>query len=486
MVVAVAGEVTALPKVFKNRNTYTLACKREISTMVNLLSKAFLSKVMGVSLVVFIILGASSCANIENTEPVLNTSAESIEFDFEEIRNRGTLRMITRYRPTSYFLLGGMDRGFEFELVSRFARENGLKVEVILIGSYEDPFQMLESGEGDLIADHFAINEKLQDKVAFSAPYNYINQVYENDDLKIENILLMKFSSEENEEIVGSNTHQYQATARYTGGKSPGMTVTNSDSIAWATRKNAPVLKQKMDEFIGKHIKIRESDGRILRSAYLNNLWRRYFERDRFESRYHDRAYEAIYTGYLSPYDDMVRSIAEEAGVDWKLVIAVMAQESAFDPEAESLAGARGLMQIIPRFSIVVDKTDLYEPEVNIREGVRYLRKHLTREAHLDSLNQHSMALAAYNVGMGNLADARELAVKLGNDPDEWQNIADALLKLMHPEYYQHARFGYKRGTETVNYVEDVLNRYSRYQAIYEMAVLFKEKDNQEMIVLNR
>lgn len=85
------------------------------------------------------------------------------------------------------------------------------------------------------------------------------------------------------------------------------------------------------------------------------------------------------------------------------------------------------------------------------------------------------MALAAYNVGSGNLADARELAIRLGNDPDEWPNIADALLKLMKPEYYQHARFGYKRGTETVNYVEDVLNRYSRYQTIYKMAALFEE-----------
>lgn len=255
--------------------------------------------------------------------------------------------------------------------MSRFARENGLKVEVVLIASHEDPLKYLESGEGDLIADHFAINQELGDQVSFSTPYNFIHQVYDISEAKAEDISGLKFSDEER---VGSNIHQYQAAAHYSVEKSKEVAVTESDSIAWVTRKNAPVLKQKMDEFLGKHIRIRESDGRILRSAYLNNLQGRYFERDRFESRYHDRAYDAIYTGSLSPYDEMVKSIADEAGVDWKLVIAVMAQESAFDPKAESFAGALGLMQIIPRFSRVIDKTELYEPETNIREGVRYLK----------------------------------------------------------------------------------------------------------------
>lgn len=425
-------------------------------------------------------MGINSCSNFEKVETVDAKEQETITIDFEEIKNRGTLRMITRYSSTSYFLLEGMDRGFEFELVSRFAKDNGLKVEVVLIGSNENPLQILESGQGDLIADHLVINEELLDRVMFSSPYNFINHIQNISEAGFENISILKFPDDE---MNDSKTYQYRAAISYLESKTMEMTVTKSESIAWAIRKNAPVLKQKMDEFLGKHIQVRESDGRILRSAYLNNLHRRYFERDRFESRYNDRAYDAIHTGYLSPYDDMVKSIADEAGVDWKLVIAVMAQESAFNPKAVSIAGALGLMQIIPRFSVVADKTELYDPETNIREGVRYLKKHLTHEAHLDSLNRHSMALAAYNVGSGNLADARELAVRLGNDPDDWPNIADALLKLMHREYYQHARFGYKRGTETVNYVEDVMNRYSRYKAIHEMATIIKESNNQDMIV---
>lgn len=458
--------------------------------MINPLSKAYLSKLVGASLLFVFISGISSCFTIQiaNSDDDAKTEllkikvaeSERISFDFEEIQNRGTLRMITRYSPASYFLLAGRDRGFEFEFVSRFARENGLKVEVVLIGSHENPLLYLESGKGDLIADHFVINEELPDYVTFSTPYNFINQVYEIRDIGIANSSLLQSP---NEKTADFSIHKYQALTRHLAGKSARPVVTKRDSIAWVVRQNAPVLKKKMDEFIGKHIRVRNSDGRIIRSAYLNNLRHRYFERDHFESRYHNRAFDAIYTGYLSPYDEMVKTIADEAGVDWKLVIAVMAQESAFDPMAESHAGARGLMQIIPRFSRVSDETDLYKPEINIREGVRYLKTHLTREAHLDSLNRQSMALAAYNVGMGNLADAKKLAVSLGNNPDEWPHIADALIKLMDPKYYKHARYGYKKGTETVNYVEEVLNRYSRYQAIYKMATLFEREDNQGMIV---
>lgn len=442
-------------------------------------------KLISASILFLVFFGAGSCTKIESIETVEIEEVEPFYLDFKEIKKRGSIRMITRYSPTSYFLLSGMDRGFEFELVSRFAKENDLKVEVVLVRPNEDPIVALEQGEGDLIADHFVVTEERLDRVAFSKPYNFVNQVVTASENKFENVSMLEFSEDE---LSAPKDQPYYAPARYIGKVSSGMMVAKSDTIAWATRKNAPELKQKMDEFIDKHLQVRESDGRILRSAYLNNLHHRYFEGEKFSSRYKDRAYDAVFSGYLSPYDAMAKSIADEAGIDWKLVIAVMAQESAFDPKAESLAGALGLMQIIPRFSKVMDKTELYDPEVNIREGVRYLHKHLTREAHLDSLNRHSLALAAYNVGMGHLADAKELAVQLGNDPDEWPNIADALLKLMNHEYYQHARYGYKRGTETVNYVEDVLNRYSRYQAIFNMAAYFDEEqlEDQEMIVLNR
>ncbi len=482
---------------------------------------------LALRLAVLVIVGLSGCSkSIEDEEPV--TYPEPVSFDFEEIEERGTIRMLTRYNSSSYFLHRGMDRGFEFELVSRFADNHGLKVEVVLLGIDDDPITLLNQGEGDLIASNYAITEERLRHIAFSRPYNFVNQVLvqpvdmpllsDLSDLEGKTISVRRASSYYSTlqslreqglditiDVVGedwntealihevangslqatvADDNLYKVASNYIEGVKSGLVLAEQDTVAWAIRKNAPQLKEKMDEFMAEHFRIRESDGRVLRSAFLNILLRRYYEDERQANRYRDRSFDMVYTGYISPYDDLVKSIAEEAGVDWKLVLAVMAQESEFNPNARSWAGAVGLMQIIPRFSRVEEEALLYDPEINIREGVRYLNKHLNRYAHLDSLNRYSMALANYNVGMGHIADARILASQLGNDPDEWEHIADALLKLMHRKYYQHARYGFKRGIETVNYVEDILNRYRRYHAIADLAEHFQQRSMNDAMTI--
>jgi membrane-bound lytic murein transglycosylase F len=87
----------------------------------------------------------------------------------------------------------------------------------------------------------------------------------------------------------------------------------------------------------------------------------------------------------------------------------------------------------------------------------------------MDSTNQWSFALAAYNAGEGHLADARRLAIDQNKNPNEWEPVADALLKLMHRSYYRKARHGFCRGIETVRYVREVKNRYEIYKNILTM-----------------
>lgn len=444
--------------------------KREITDMLNLTKyKVGYKRVGYIFLILLFSMGTYSFISAKflfESESHYQTPEidlpEPVNFDFEEILERGTIRVITRYDYDTYFLYRGYDRGFEYEFVSRFAKEHGLKIEVVLTHSDEEAIEMLNRGDGDLIAKKFVINPERASQVSFSKPYDLI-------DNSMANQCIISHPDE------NGNTFSIPQFIEF-----------EKDTVAWAMRKNAPLLKLKADDFIQKHFRFREGDSRTLRSAYLNLLRRRYFEDESWRNRFSDPKYNTMYTGYLSPYDEMVKSIADEAGVDWKLVIAVMAQESAFNPNAESWAGALGLMQIIPRFSVVENEALLYDPETNIREGVRYLREHLRHNAHLDSLNQHSMALAMYNVGSGHLSDARRLADQLGNNPDEWNHVADALLKLMHPEYYRHARFGYKRGTETVNYVKDVLNRYDRYQTVYEWAGYIDTKMDERIVQINQ
>ena len=84
----------------------------------------------------------------------------------------------------------------------------------------------------------------------------------------------------------------------------------------------------------------------------------------------------------------------------------------------------------------------------------------------MDSLESWSFALATYNAGAGHIADARRITMDHNKDPNKWVNVSPSLLKKMEPKYYESTRYGYARGIETVQYVQNILNRYNTYKAI--------------------
>jgi membrane-bound lytic murein transglycosylase F len=437
-----------------------------------------------------------------------------VSFDFDDIRERGVIRLATRYSSASYFLHHGLERGFEFEFFSEFAREHGLRVEVVIPTDNQDPIELLNLGQADIIAQNFAITPKRVQYIEFSEPYNLVDQVIilpyhlENRvtaldslagitvtvrrgssyyysllglqqagiDVQIETVpeftdteALILAVSEGDIQATIADDNLYRASSIYITGIVEGPRITSRDLVAWGLRRNAPQLKLAVDEFITSHFRISDMDSQPRRSALLNILRERYFEDERMIHRFRAPIPVTQYSGLLSPYDALVQPIADEMGVDWKLVIAVMAQESRFDPNAVSWAGAVGLMQIIPRFSIITEE-ELFDEEMNIREGIRILKEHLDHYSYLDSTNQISLALATYNSGMGHVADARRIAIDMNRDPNEWTNVERGLLMLMNQQHYMNARHGFARGIETSNYVRDIMNRYRMYETIVTLA----------------
>jgi membrane-bound lytic murein transglycosylase F len=188
----------------------------------------------------------------------------------------------------------------------------------------------------------------------------------------------------------------------------------------------------------------------------------KYFERARHLS---DGGAELRGDGSISPYDDLVRRAAEAHGFDWRLVVAQMYQESRFDPDAESWAGARDLMQVLPRTAQELGIDDLHDPEKSVEAGLRYLEWVRERfPASLDPAERMWFTLAGYNAGHGHVRDARRLARRLGHDPDRWfGHVERAMLKLSEPEYANRARHGFVRGREPVQYVRAIRDRYQAY-----------------------
>lgn len=94
----------------------------------------------------------------------------------------------------------------------------------------------------------------------------------------------------------------------------------------------------------------------------------------------------------------LIDRAASRYRLDPSLITSVIAQESSFDPQAVSPAGAQGLMQLMPETAHALKVADPFDPAQNIDGGSRYLAG-LIKRYHGDV----RMALAAYNWGMGNL-----------------------------------------------------------------------------------
>lgn len=468
----------------------------------------------------FLSLITSCNGDVEKTRStdrsLLVTNYEPIDRDFHDIKDGGVLRMITYYSSNTYFLNQGIEVGFEYELLKEFARENDLALEVIIVGSDENPFDLLNQGIGDVIAANYTVTPERREAASFTRPYNIVDQtvVYSMEhpfrpqtleelsgsgipisvrvnssyyfrlldlidqgyDLEIDPIsdgldteaLLVQVANG-NLYATVADDNMFNAANRYVEGLYAGPTIAESDTIAWAIRGNSPDLKDRMNRYLYKHFRFTEDRDEPRRSTFLNILRKKYFEESQQIAEFYNPEWQYQTLGVISPYDEMIKTVADSLEIDWLLLTAMIAQESSFNPESKSWAGAVGLMQIMPQF-VETPYEQLYDEKINIRVGAQIFKDHMEHYSYLDTDNQLSFALATYNVGLGHMADARRLAIDRNRDPNEWSEVSDALLKLMQRRYYQDARFGFARGIEPVQYVEEIRNRYRTYQAIIALA----------------
>ena len=177
----------------------------------------------------------------------------------------------------------------------------------------------------------------------------------------------------------------------------------------------------------------------------------------------------ASYT--ISIYDDLIRTVSEEEGFDWRLMSAIAYHESRFTPDIVSKQGAAGLMQIMPhvarQFNVSGDR--IFDPETNVRLATQVLRRissSLRFAPGTSEEDRMSIILASYNGGIGHVNDARRLARRHGENPDSWETVARYLMLKAQPEYYEQQGVNCGRftgGRQTTAYVRDVMNRYDRY-----------------------
>ncbi len=182
---------------------------------------------------------------------------------------------------------------------------------------------------------------------------------------------------------------------------------------------------------------------------------------------------------FLTDYGKKLQELSNAYGIDWRLALAVLRQESAFDPEATSDKGAAGLMQLMPetglQLAIVNNVDDISNPVENIKLGIIHLRDMLREFSDSEGDNRIELAVAAYNCGLSRVQDAQRVAEFLGDEPKAWTSVK-AALPLLSARYFPLHKHIWESGKptsgtfgdyeQTLTYVENVIHYYNIYRNV--------------------
>lgn len=482
-----------------------------------------LNYILGISLILVSLSckqGKSNEIAETNQEELINPIvANSVDRDLEDIKKDGVLRALVVYSSTSYFLYRGQPMGFEYEMIKKLADDLDLELELLISKNLDHQFEVLNRGDVDLIAHGMTITNQRKWEVDFTEylyltkqvlvqkkPDNYrkmgwsslqkhlINDPIEliGDTVSIRynsayweriqslsneiggqiyvDTLGSRLSTGEIIDMVADGNIKYtvadenlaQINASYRPELDISVPISFTQRIGWVTRKKAENLKQTIDEWIKKERKT--LDYHVTYNKYFKN--KRSF-RVRTGSNYY-----SLNNKQISKYDDIIKKHAKNIGWDWRLLASQAYQESKFNPQAKSWAGARGLMQIMPATAIDLDIKNIVDPDESLRGGTAYVDQIYKKfEEISDTTVRQKFTLASYNCGYGHVKDAQRLAEAEGLNPNTWKdNVDKMLLKLSYPKYYNKPmiRYGYVRGSEPVAYVEEIFDRYEHYKAFFE------------------
>jgi len=420
--------------------------------------------------------------------------------DWEGIKKRKTLRILTRNNAATYFIWRGQLLGFEFELASEFARQHDLKIEVVVAPSHTDLIPMLLAGKGDIITSFMTINDQRRAQgIEFSYPYHkaselvvapidaeglntpedlagkyvavrpqssYWYRLKKLQDAGLQVKLLEAPATMETEELI-QRVGKKQLALTVADSHILNIELTVSDNIkgvfplappiehGWGVRAGNKELLSKINHFLKDEY----------RGLFYNMTYTKYFKNSKKIQNFKEERPDLRADGQISPYDPIIKKYADMYHMDWRLIAAQMYQESRFDPKATSWSGAKGLMQLMPKTAAEMGYHDLENPDIGIHAGVQYLDKMRSKFSdQMDVQDRMWMALASYNAGLGHVRDAQRLANDMGLNQNRWfDNVEKAILLLAKPEYANKARYGYVRGTEPVNYVRNIRDRYQAY-----------------------
>lgn len=453
----------------------------------------------------FLILFPTLFSCHEKVEDPKITLAQGI--DLPQLREKGKLTVVTDFNSINYFIYKGQPMGFQYELLRELARFLDLELELKANNDVTARFEGLIKGDFDLIASNLTITNSRRELVDFTLPHSQTSQVlvqrsgrdassasitiirnplelagktvyvHQNSsyserlrnleeeigesinivEVPTETEQLIKMVAHGEIDYTVSDQNMAMVNKTYYPGVDIETTVSFPQNQAWAVRKGSVLLKKEIDSWL--------SDFR--NSGKYAVIYNKYFKNDKSAFIVKSDYYYPE-TGRISRYDPIIKAEADKIGYDWRLIASMIYQESRFNPNITSWAGAFGIMQLMPRTAQNLGVSRKSSPEAQIRAGIRLvnnLDKKFLGEIP-DPHERTKFVLASYNIGYGHVRDAMNLTSKYGGNPTLWEgNVEKFLLRKSEPEFYLDpvVKYGYARGTETYRYVREIMYRYDHY-----------------------
>lgn len=418
------------------------------------------------------------------------TSCSSETGRLENIKAKGELVVLTRNAATTYYESREGFMGVEYEMAKAFADSIGVKVRFILRDDVSDLFDALNKGDADFAAAGLTHTNNRAESFLFGPSYqkvsqqlvcrrggkkpkklehltditiqvsansSYVEQLkkvkqlhpeiqwQEVDDVDTETLLKDVWLRKIDCTVADSNI--VAINRRYYPELDVRFDIATPEPLAWAFSNNDHALSRLVKTWFNKY----KSSGK-----FEEVMHRYYGYIERFD--YVDtRAYQRKIKKELPKYKKVFIHAAAKYKLSWTLLAAQSYQESHWRPRAKSPTGVRGMMMLTQPTAKELGVKNRLDPRESIMGGANYLNK--LRNRLPDAVTEPDrtwLALAAYNVGMGHIWDARKLAVQLGKNPDLWQELSEVLPLLSQKKYYKKLKYGYARGGEPVSYVKNI------------------------------
>lgn len=449
------------------------------------------------SFILFFIL-LTACAGNRSQ----SASDENVEYDLPQMKDSGELVALTLYSSTSYFLYRGEPMGFQYELCNQFAQSLGLELRIETANSPAELVHKLLQKEGDIIAYNLPITNEWKDSVLYCGEEVLTHQVIiqrngkkalkdvteligkeiyvkpgkhldrlvnldkelgggilihevEADSISMEDLITKVAQGEIDYTLCDNDVARLNRT--YYPNLNIDLQISYLQRSSWAVRKDEPQLAQAANEWYKTNLQSR---------AYEAST-KRYFE---ISKRVSHGSILSVKDGRISHYDHLFKKYAKEINWDWKLLASLAYTESNFDTAVVSWAGAKGLMQLMPRTARAMGVPEGKEQnaEESVKAAVKYIAAMDKSFSSIEDPEERtSFILASYNAGIGHVKDAIALAEKYGASPNVWKdNVEKYILLKSHEEYFNDpvCKNGYFRGAETYNFVREIKGRYNVYQ----------------------